>query len=355
MNRNFSLFLFVCAFLVIGPTQGIAQIQPDPTRYESSILAFEDQDFISPPPNHAVLLVGSSSIGLWNEQAPVDLSPFTVVPRGFGGSVMNDVIYYFDRIVAKYNPRAIVLYEGDNDLAWGLSPETILNQLAILVDMIKLELPDTRLYILSVKPSIARANLWALAQEVNAGFALRAESDENIFHIGVDTYLLDESGGFRSDLYLTDFLHLNAAGYGIWADVIRAALTVQEAPLENSSVGTNFYLTTSELISDCVNLTTGSESESLPITLSFNLIGSQLVITDFVFRNPQTSNCSDRLAVTLAEDKSVESALYWTEKLYIRGESTKYHLNTEYSSTRNPVSENGGKFIFDQIDYSIAE
>ena len=237
MNRDFSLFLFVCVLLVIGPTQGIAQTQ-----------------------------------------APADLSPFTVVPRGFGGSVMNDVIYYFDRIVAKYNPRAIVLYEGDNDLAWGLSPETILNQLDILVDMIKLELPDTRLYILSVKPSIARANLWALAQEVNAGFALRAESDENIFHIDVDTYLLDESGGFRSDLYLTDFLHLNAAGYD-----------------------------------------------------------------------------SDRLAVTLAEDQSVESALYWTEKLYIRGESTKYNLNTEYSSARNPVSENGGKFIFDQIDYSIAE
>ena len=268
---------------------------------------------------------------------------------------MNDVIYYFDRIVAKYNPRAIVLYEGDNDLAWGLSPETILNQLDVLVDMIKLELPDTRLYILSVKPGIARANLWALAQKVNAGFALRAESDENIFHIDVDTYLLDDSGGFRSDLYLTDFLHLNAAGYGIWADVIRAALTVQEAPLENSPVGTYFYLTTSELISDCVNLTTEPESESLPITLSFNLIRPQLVISDFAFRNLQTSNCSDRLAVTLAEDKSLESALYWTEKLFVRGESTKYHLNTEYSSTRNPVSENGGKFIFDQIDYSIAE
>lgn len=355
MNRDFSSFLFLYVFLVIGPTQGVAQTQPDPTRYESSILAFEDQDFLTPPPNNAVLLVGSSSIGLWNEQAPADLSPFTVVPRGFGGSVMNDVIYYFDRIVAKYNPRAIVLYEGDNDLAWGLSPETILNQLDVLVDMIKLELPDTRLYILSVKPSIARANLWALAQKVNAGFALRAESDENIFHIDVDTYLLDDSGGFRSDLYLTDFLHLNAAGYDIWANVIRAALTVQEAPFENSSVGTYFYLTTSELISDCVNLTTEPESDPLPITLSFNLIGPQLVIADFAFRNLQTSNCSDRLAVTLAEDKSLESALYWTEKLFVRGESTKYHLNAEYSNTRNPVSENGGKFIFDQIDYSIAE
>jgi len=355
MNRDFSLSLFISVFLVIGPTQGIAQTQPDPTRYESSILAFEDQDFLSPPPNNAILLVGSSSIGLWNQQAPADLSPFTVVPRGFGGSVMNDVIYYFDRIVAKYNPRAIVLYEGDNDLAWGLSPETILNQLDMLIDMIKLELPGTRLYILSVKPSLARANLWARAQEVNAGFALRAESDKNIFHIDVDTYLLDESGGFRPNLYTADFLHLNDAGYDIWADVIRAALTVQEAPLEGSAIGTNFYLTTSELISDCVNLTTEPKSEALTITLSFYLIESQLAISDFAYRNSQTVDCSDQLAVTLAEDESVESALYSTEKLYIRGESTKYSLNAEYSSVRKPVSENGGKFIFDQIDYSTAD
>ena len=50
---------------------------------------------------------------------------------------MNDVIYYFDRIIAKYNPRAIVLYEGDNDLAWGLPPSTILSQFDTLIDMIE--------------------------------------------------------------------------------------------------------------------------------------------------------------------------------------------------------------------------
>ena len=84
-----------------------------------------------------------------------------------------------------------------------------------------------------------------------------------------------------SDLCLADLLHLNAAGYDIWANVIRAALTVQEAPFENSSVGTYFYLTTSELISDCVNLTTEPESDPLPITLSFNLIGPQLGYSRF--------------------------------------------------------------------------
>ena len=87
---------------------GFAQYQPDPLRYLSQIIKFEEQDFSSPPPTAAILLVGSSSFLFWND-AKVELSPLTVINRGFGGSVMNDVIYYFDRIIAKYNPRAIVL------------------------------------------------------------------------------------------------------------------------------------------------------------------------------------------------------------------------------------------------------
>ena len=91
---------------------------------------------------------------------------------------MNDVIYYFDRIIAKYNPRAIVLYEGDNDLAWGLSPSTILSQFDTLIDMIETSLPFARIYVLSVKPSTARAHLWSQARAVNKGFADRANRDK---------------------------------------------------------------------------------------------------------------------------------------------------------------------------------
>ena len=103
--------------ILIGQAEtNFAQFQPDPLRYQSQIIAFEEQDFSEPPPDNAVLLVGSSSIRFWSN-AITELSPITAINRGFGGSVMNDVIYYFDRIIAKYNPRAIVLYEGDNDLA----------------------------------------------------------------------------------------------------------------------------------------------------------------------------------------------------------------------------------------------
>ena len=55
----------------------------DPLRLESEILKFEQDDRIDRPPEGAIVLTGSSSIRLWNDQAKVALAPLTI-PRGFG-------------------------------------------------------------------------------------------------------------------------------------------------------------------------------------------------------------------------------------------------------------------------------
>lgn len=340
---------------VLVSSVGNAQVQPDPTRYEYSIVGFENQDFQVPPPAEAILLIGSSSIGFWNEDAPFDLAPLTVIPRGFGGSVMNDVIYYFNRIVRKYNPRAIVLYEGDNDLVYGLTPATILDQLDQIITLIKSNLPNTRLYLLSVKPSIARSNLWGLAQQVNSGFSDRAGSDEDIFHVEVDKYLLSEGGDLRPELYRADQLHLNEAGYDIWADVIRAALTVQESRFESTTMGTTFYATTTDLLSDCITLLSTTGEDPIYLSLGFYLIDGELAIKDFAIREATGSSCSDTLNVSPSADGSVATALYQTNSLFVRGSGIRYRLSAEHSATRRPLGPNRGLYLFDKIEFEIID
>ena len=154
--------LVVIAALVSGAA--VAQELPDPERFEDAILAFEAQDEIDPPPEGAIVLTGSSSIARWNDQAAEALAPLTVIPRGFGGSVMNDVLYYLDRVALKYRPRAILIYEGDNDTG-GREPipdELILGQLQQIIDRVHETLPETRIYVLAVKPafSAGRAGPW---------------------------------------------------------------------------------------------------------------------------------------------------------------------------------------------------
>ncbi len=51
----------------------------------------------------------------------------TLLNRGFGGSTMADLLYYTDKLIVRYKPKKIFIYEGDNDLAGKKrTPEEIL-------------------------------------------------------------------------------------------------------------------------------------------------------------------------------------------------------------------------------------
>ena len=54
----------------------------------------------NPPPTNAILFVGSSSIRVWPNLAAT-FPNHPVLNRGFGGSQMSEVLFYFDRVVAR--------------------------------------------------------------------------------------------------------------------------------------------------------------------------------------------------------------------------------------------------------------
>ncbi|NIW23146.1 MAG: hypothetical protein GWN29_00475 [Gammaproteobacteria bacterium] len=222
----------LCIGLIAASVPAYAQQLPDPERFEAAIRSFEAEDRRNPPPENAIVLTGSSSIARWNDQAPAALAPLTVIPRGFGGSIMNDVLHYLDRVALAYEPRAILIYEGDNDTASRLPTELILGQLRQIIDRIHEALPETRVYVLSVKPSVLRWGVWAHAQEVSAGYREIAAADPLVYYVDVATPFLKEDGNVRTDIFVRDNLHLNDAGNEIWGATIKAALMPVEAAFE---------------------------------------------------------------------------------------------------------------------------
>ncbi len=206
---------------------------PDPARYEEAIQRFEAMDEQSPPPENAIVLTGSSSIMFWNDQAPADLAPLTVIPRGFGGSVMNDVLHFLDRVALTYQPRAVLIYEGDNDTGRNNIPnDVIIEQLQTTIDRIHAELPEARVYVLSVKPSVARQATWPIAQALNERYQQVAAADPRVHYIDVATPFLQADGSVMTDIFVADNLHLNEKGYDIWAASIREVLMEHEAQYE---------------------------------------------------------------------------------------------------------------------------
>ncbi|MDH3265817.1 MAG: GDSL-type esterase/lipase family protein [Gammaproteobacteria bacterium] len=219
---------------ILMPSSPWAQELPDPARFETVIQQFEAQDRLTPPPKGAIVLTGSSSIARWNDQAAAALAPLTVVPRGFGGSIMRDVLHYLDRVALAYEPRAILIYEGDNDTKPGavLPRQLVLEQLQQIIDRVHETLPETRVYVLAVKPSVSRWSVWPDAQELSAGYARIAQNDPLVYYVDVATPLLNDDGSVRDDIFVEDMLHLNDAGNEIWGRTIKAALMPIEAQFE---------------------------------------------------------------------------------------------------------------------------
>ncbi len=205
---------------------------PDPERFEKAVKAFEEQDKLNPPPSGAVLCIGSSSMKRWHGTIKDDLSPLTVIPRGFGGSNWNDLIHYTDRIVIPYKPRAILIYEGDNDIAAGISPEEVFAKFKAFVKKAHKELPKARLYILAIKPSIRRASMWPDMAKANALIEKECSKDDLLTYIDIASPMLDASGKVKDGLLTSDDLHMNEKGYEIWTKVVRPILVKKERAFE---------------------------------------------------------------------------------------------------------------------------
>lgn len=138
------LLMSVSLLLILQSTIS-AQTAPP---FWADIKAFEHQDSITPPPTNAILLVGSSSFTKWKDV--IEYFPgFPIINRGFGGSSLTDVIRYTYNIILPYQPKQIIIYCGENDLAYGkeITASTVVNRVKTLFGMIRQNLPNAKLIL----------------------------------------------------------------------------------------------------------------------------------------------------------------------------------------------------------------
>lgn len=193
--------------------------------WEPSIRTFEEQDKVNPPELGRTVFTGSSSVARWGKLAD-EMKPLEVINRGFGGSQYSDLNQYAKRIVIAYHPRAVVVYEGDNDLAAGSSktPESVANDARVFVQTIHSALPETWIYIISIKPSKSRWNQWPRMKEANRRIRHFARTQKRVQYIDVASAMFDAGGTLRDDLFVEDGLHPNQKCYALWTSIIKPVL-----------------------------------------------------------------------------------------------------------------------------------
>jgi lysophospholipase L1-like esterase len=147
-----------------------------------------------------------------------------VINRGFGGSHLADSVHFAPRIVLPYEPRTVVLYAGDNDLAAGKTPEQVAADFQAFTRVVHDRLPKTRIVYLSIKPSLARWSLLDKGKKANDLIAEQCKKDDRLKFVDVGTALLGSDGKPRRELFRQDGLHLNDEGYAVWAKVVKPHL-----------------------------------------------------------------------------------------------------------------------------------
>jgi len=208
-------WLIIGVMLFLVNPAGFSQSEEYP--FSTEIRQFRISDSINPVAPHAILFAGSSSFTLWKDVQ--DYFPgFTIINRGFGGSTIVDQIHYADDVIFPYSPRQIVIYCGENDLAYNdsVTGKMVCQRFINLFHMIKAKLPDAKITYLSMKPSPSRWILREKMQEGNNCIMDFLIKQKNTGFINVWDDMLDENSQPDPSLFLEDMLHMNNLGYQIW-------------------------------------------------------------------------------------------------------------------------------------------
>jgi len=221
---KYFLYILTCFLLACNtnskPDTKTAATPP----FWNDIQNFKKQDSISFPPKNAILLIGSSSFTKWTDVQEY-FPGYTIINRGFGGSTFLDQIRYANDIIFPYQPKQIIIYCGENDLASSdtVTATMVVDRFKQLYKMIR-EKTEAPIAYVSMKPSPSRRHLFLKMRKGNQLIKDFLATQKNAVFINVHQKMLNTLGEPFPEIFLSDSLHMNAKGYTIWQKEIQPYL-----------------------------------------------------------------------------------------------------------------------------------
>ncbi len=169
-----------------------------------------------------VVFAGSSSIRVW-KNLETSFPEHQIINSGFGGSQASDLLTHINTLILRYKPKKVFLYEGDNDIASKKKTKDIIATTQEIIQLIKKQNPNTEIVLIAAKPSKARWKLKGKYKRLNKKFIKLAKMDPLLKYANVWDAML-KGRRVRSDIFVSDGLHMNSKGYELWYEVIRPFL-----------------------------------------------------------------------------------------------------------------------------------
>ena len=220
---------------------------------EKSIVAYEQE----PIEKGKILFYGHSLFTRWgspkwgfrrlDEDIRMKDGSLAIVNHGFGTSTTEERLYYYDRMVRPWEPRALVLATWGNDSMYGYGPEQSMHATAQLLAWARTDFPGIKLFLVEphpvpktkakaeIRPGVMLPDKWnGSLRQTNAiremlKIYAQTHEDTEVITLWDQPELFEEGhvGDFhyvRDDLFMEDKAHPNQAGYDVLGPIFRKAL-----------------------------------------------------------------------------------------------------------------------------------
>ena len=216
---------------------------------EEQILAYERE----PVETGKILFYGHSLFTRWGSptwgyrRLDADIrmkdGSLACVNHGFGSASSEEMLYYYDRMIRPWAPRALVLMSLYNDDVYGMSVEQTLANLQRICFWARTDFPGIRFYFVEAHPHPLLIDTFLpgipdshnerlnRVKHYNEGLALYAHANEDAQVIRLwnrpELFETPEDTGnphkFRKELF-EDYIHYNQQGYDVFGAIVREAL-----------------------------------------------------------------------------------------------------------------------------------
>lgn len=173
-----------------------------------------------------VLIMGSSTMDYWKTWQ-TDIGGRLGYNVGIGGTIVEDWLYAYDKLVKPFNPSVILVYLGGNNINnmghTGAYAESLMEQ---LLGKMHADFPDAEIYYIysMAVPSCYKGGKFNT--EYGAFIdEMKALVEKTDWLSGIDTFNdLTKDGEAKKELYRNDGIHLNDDGYDVFARIINDAV-----------------------------------------------------------------------------------------------------------------------------------
>ncbi len=134
-----------------------------PENKETVVRLIEEQY----PVNHGdIICYGPSNITFWYSLEK-DMLPYHAQNHGMGGCTDIDLIEYAPHVLYPYQPSAVIIQTGSNDIASGIPLEEILRRKKEMYDLFLSKMPTAKLIVCSGLPLPGRMQYWNATEKTN--------------------------------------------------------------------------------------------------------------------------------------------------------------------------------------------